>query len=105
MSVFCFAVVPDTSLAVYRRIVEPENLKIGVTAHIGGFMAGKTVCVCVCVCVCVACLIQCVCIHCIVSLCVCCANCYYVIMMCYCSGSCMCTVCGHMHVCLPLVHL
>ena len=45
MSVFCFAVVPDTSLAVYRRIVEPENLKIGVTAHIGGFMAGKTLCV------------------------------------------------------------
>ena len=52
MSVFCFAVVPDTSLAVYRRIVEPENLKIGVTAHIGGFMAGKGVCVCMHVCVC-----------------------------------------------------
>ena len=53
-----FAVVPDTSLAVYRRIVEPENLKIGVTAHIGGFMAGKRVFLCIvcsalCVCLCV----------------------------------------------------
>lgn len=33
-------VIPDTSLAVYRRIVEPEAQKVGVTAHIGGFMAG-----------------------------------------------------------------
>ncbi|PVD22469.1 hypothetical protein C0Q70_18283 [Pomacea canaliculata] len=35
-----FLVIPDTSLAVYRRIVEPEAQKVGVTAHIGGFMAG-----------------------------------------------------------------
>ena len=34
--------LPDTALAVYRRVTEPENQKVGVTAHIGGFMAGKS---------------------------------------------------------------
>ncbi|XP_041368691.1 rhomboid-related protein 2-like [Gigantopelta aegis] len=33
-------VVPDTGLAIYRRISEPDNFKVGVTAHIGGFGAG-----------------------------------------------------------------
>ena len=72
-----FAVVPDTSLAVYRRIVEPENLKVGVTAHIGGFMAGTVVCVCMCVCVYVH-----VWWH--VHLCVC----VCVGVVCRCSGTC-----------------
>lgn len=33
-------VVPDTALAIYRRIAEPETFKVGVTAHLGGFAAG-----------------------------------------------------------------
>ncbi|XP_067662674.1 rhomboid-related protein 2-like isoform X1 [Haliotis asinina] len=33
-------VVPDTSLAIYRRVTAPENQKVGVSAHIGGFLTG-----------------------------------------------------------------
>lgn len=40
LAVILMLVVPDTGLAVYRRITEPENQKVGVTAHIGGFLAG-----------------------------------------------------------------
>ncbi|GFS08643.1 rhomboid-like protein [Elysia marginata] len=32
--------VPDTAIAVYRRITEPDEFKVGVSAHIGGFVAG-----------------------------------------------------------------
>ncbi|XP_046547270.1 rhomboid-related protein 2-like isoform X1 [Haliotis rubra] len=33
-------VVPDTSLAIYRRVTAPEDQKVGVSAHIGGFLTG-----------------------------------------------------------------
>lgn len=33
-------VIPDTSLAVYRRITAPEGSKVGVSAHIAGFAGG-----------------------------------------------------------------
>ncbi|XP_076454648.1 rhomboid-related protein 2-like [Babylonia areolata] len=40
LMVILVLVVPDTSLAIYRRVVEPENQKVGVAAHVGGFLAG-----------------------------------------------------------------
>ncbi|XP_046547424.1 rhomboid-related protein 2-like isoform X3 [Haliotis rubra] len=36
-------VVPDTSLAIYRRVTAPEDQKVGVSAHIGGFLTGESV--------------------------------------------------------------
>ena len=35
-------VVPDTYLGIYRRITEKDEFKVGVSAHIGGFVAGKS---------------------------------------------------------------
>ncbi|CAL1534822.1 unnamed protein product [Lymnaea stagnalis] len=40
LAIILLLVVPDTGVAIYRRISEPEANKIGVTAHIGGFLAG-----------------------------------------------------------------
>ncbi|KAK7094963.1 rhomboid-related protein 2-like [Littorina saxatilis] len=40
LMVILVLVVPDTAMAVYRRVTAPDEFKVGVTAHIGGFMAG-----------------------------------------------------------------
>ncbi|KAK3781434.1 hypothetical protein RRG08_019060 [Elysia crispata] len=40
LAIILILVVPDTAIAVYRRITEPEEFKVGVSAHIGGFVAG-----------------------------------------------------------------
>ncbi|BFZ20276.1 hypothetical protein BsWGS_23315 [Bradybaena similaris] len=40
LAIILILVVPDTGLAVYRRVTAPDENKIGVTAHIGGFLAG-----------------------------------------------------------------
>ncbi|KAL8608160.1 hypothetical protein ACOMHN_016615 [Nucella lapillus] len=39
LMVILILVVPDTSLAIYRRVTAPEDQKVGVAAHVGGFMA------------------------------------------------------------------
>ena len=43
LAIILILVVPDTALAIYRRISAPDEFKVGVTAHIGGFMAGMTI--------------------------------------------------------------
>ncbi|XP_005093059.1 rhomboid-related protein 2 [Aplysia californica] len=40
LAIILILVVPDTALAIYRRVTEPDVFKVGVTAHIGGFLAG-----------------------------------------------------------------
>ncbi|ESP04998.1 hypothetical protein LOTGIDRAFT_230044 [Lottia gigantea] len=40
LMVILMLVVPDTSIAIYRRITAPDEFKVGVTAHIGGFLCG-----------------------------------------------------------------
>ncbi|XP_055898545.1 rhomboid-related protein 2-like isoform X2 [Biomphalaria glabrata] len=40
LAIILLLVVPDLSVAIYRRVTEPAANKIGVTAHLGGFLAG-----------------------------------------------------------------
>ncbi|XP_050394389.1 rhomboid-related protein 2 isoform X1 [Patella vulgata] len=40
LTVILVLVLPDTGIAIYRRISAPDEFKVGVTAHIGGFLAG-----------------------------------------------------------------
>ncbi|KAK3781447.1 hypothetical protein RRG08_019072 [Elysia crispata] len=40
LAIILFLVVSDTAAAVHRRIKEPQQFKVGVSAHIGGFVAG-----------------------------------------------------------------
>ncbi|KAH9500712.1 Rhomboid- protein 2 [Bulinus truncatus] len=40
LAIILLLVVSDTSLAIYRRVNEPNQNKVGVSAHIGGFLAG-----------------------------------------------------------------
>ncbi|KAH9500713.1 Rhomboid- protein 2, partial [Bulinus truncatus] len=40
LAIILLLVIPDTSVAIYRRVTEPDQFKVGVTAHLGGFLAG-----------------------------------------------------------------
>lgn len=40
LAIILLLVVPDTAIAIYRRVTEPEEFKVGVSAHMGGFVAG-----------------------------------------------------------------
>ena len=42
MYLFFFLAIGDTSVAVYRRFFEEGATKIGISAHIGGMLAGNS---------------------------------------------------------------
>ncbi|XP_025113858.1 rhomboid-related protein 2-like [Pomacea canaliculata] len=40
LAMIVLIVLPDTGLAIFRRVALNENLRVGVSAHVGGFLTG-----------------------------------------------------------------